>query len=106
MKKPTLKLVDDAVVEDTLEGYEPLLLSSVEMLDIYWPQTAAVLQSCVDTMYGEMSMQDIYDGVRSGRMYCIIAKNDSGEMPDVALAMVLELAAYPRFTALHIVGLI
>ena len=45
MKKPTLKLVDDAVVEDTLEGYEPLLLSSVEMLDIYWPQTAAVLQS-------------------------------------------------------------
>jgi hypothetical protein len=106
MKKQALKLVEPVVERATLEGYEPLLLSTVEMLDAYWPQTAAVLQRCVDdAMHGEMTMQDIYESVKAGRMYALIAKNDDGELPDVALALILETQAYPQFTVLNIAAL-
>jgi hypothetical protein len=106
MKKPALKLVEPTVEVDTLEGYEPLLLSTVEILDVYWPQTAAVLQRCVDkAMHGEMTMDDIYEGIKAGRMYALIAKNDEGELPDVALALILETQAYPQFTVLNIAAL-
>jgi hypothetical protein len=106
MTKQTLKLVEPIVERDTLEGYEPLLLSTVELLDTYWPQTAAVLQRCVDdAMHGEMTMQDIYEGIKAGRMYALIAKNDEGELPDVALALILETQAYPQFTVLNISAL-
>jgi hypothetical protein len=106
MAMQQLKLVENTPRVDTLEGYEPLLLSSVEMLDTYWPQTAAVLQRCVDeAMHGELTMQDIYEGVKAGRMYALIAKNDAGEIPDVALALILDLQAYPQFTVLNIAAL-
>jgi len=106
MAKQQLKLVEPIVERDTLEGYEPLLLSTVEMLDTYWPQTAAVLERCVDkAMHGELTMQDIYEGIKAGRMYALIAKNDEGELPDVALALILELQAYPQFTVLNITAL-
>lgn len=106
MTKQQLKLVEPTVKGDTLEGYEPLLLSTVEMLDTYWPQTSMVLQRCVDdAMHGEMTMQDIYEGVKAGRMYALVAKNDDGELPDVALALILETQAYPQFTVLNIAAL-
>ena len=105
MTKPALKLVERVAERDTLEGYSPLFLYTVELLDAYWPQTAAVLERCVDTMYGEMTMQDVYDGIKAGQLYALIAKNDEGELPDVALALILEIQAYPQFTALHITAL-
>lgn len=106
MAKQALKLVEPTVGKDTLEGYEPLLLSTVEMLDTYWPQTASVLQRCVDyAMHGEMNMEDIYEGIKAGRLYGLIAKNDDGELPDVALALILEIQAYPQYTVLNIAAL-
>ena len=106
MTKQALKLVEPIVERDTLDGYEPLLLATVEALDAYWPQTAAVLQRCVDdAMHGEMTMDDIYAGVKAGRLYALIAKNDDGELPDVALALILETQAYPQFTVLNIAAL-
>ena len=103
---PNLKVVEPVVERDTLEGYEPLLLATGEQLNTYWPQVAAVLQRCVDdAMDGEMTMQDIYEAVCAGRMYALIAKNDEGEVPDVALALILELQAYPQFPVLHIAAL-
>ena len=106
MTKQTLKLVEPVVERDTLEGYEPLLLGTVELLDTYWVQTSAVLQRCVDdAMHGEMTMQDIYEGIKAGRMYALIAKNDEGELPDVALALILEIQAYPQFSVLNIAAL-
>tara|TARA_R110000765_G_scaffold81272_3_gene158998 strand:+ start:1371 stop:1868 length:498 start_codon:yes stop_codon:yes gene_type:complete len=106
MVQQKLKLVEPTVERDTLEGYEPLLLSTVEMLNAYWPQTSAVLKRCVDdAMHGEMTMEDIYESVKSGRMYALIAKNDDGELPDVALALILETQAYPQFTVLNIAAL-
>tara|TARA_R110000823_G_scaffold173286_4_gene305627 strand:+ start:321 stop:818 length:498 start_codon:yes stop_codon:yes gene_type:complete len=106
MKQQRLKLVEPVVERDTLEGYEPLLLCTVELLDLYWPQTAEALQRCVDdAMHGEMTMEDIYEGVKAGRMYALVAKKDDGELPEVALALILETQAYPQFTVLNIAAL-
>ncbi len=106
MQKKRVRRVVYVVAGVALEGSEPLLVSTVEMLDTYWPQTSMVLQGCVDdAMHGEMTMQDIYEGVKAGRMYALVAKNDDGELPDVALALILETQAYPQFTVLNIAAL-
>ncbi len=107
MNHRKLKLVEP-VVEDTLAGYEPLLLSTVELLDLYWPQAAELLQRCVDddgTMHGEITLNDIYEGIKAGTMYALIVKNDEGELPDVAIALVLETIIYPRRTVLNITAI-
>ena len=105
-----LKLVDqsgaNSEVLDPTAGYEPLFLTTVELLDAYWPQTAAVLHRCVDeAMHGEMTLQDIYDGIRAGRLYGLVFKNDDGEAPSVALAIVMEISYYPRYSVLNITAL-
>ena len=106
MTKPSLKLVEPAVEVDALEGYEPLLLSTVQLLDAYWPQAAAVLERCVEeAMYGEMTLDDIYENIKTGRMYALVVRNDEGELPDVALALILETASYPRYSVLNVVAL-
>lgn len=107
MVKPRLKIVEPTpeVVVDPLEGYEPLLLSP-QVLDLYWPQTAAVLKRCVEeAMHGEMTLDDIYTSLKLGRTYGIIVKNDDGELPDVALAVILEPTVYPQYTVLTIAAL-
>lgn len=114
MTPPNLKLVEavqadlaeTAREEDPIAGFEPQFLSTVELLDTYWPQAAQVLERCVDdAMHGEMSLNDIYEGVKAGRLICLVAKNDEGELPEVALALVMETLAYPQFTVLNIVAL-
>ena len=102
MPKP-LKLVEPVEKPDPVKDYEPLFLSSVNILDIYWGQVCEALASCLaDDMYGEMTLDDIYNRIKTGQMYCLVFKNDEGELPDVVLAMILELAIYPRFTAMNI----
>ncbi len=109
-QKPKLRLVDpDApVVEevDPIEGFEPLLLSTVETVDRYWPQTAEVLQRCVDkAMHGEMTLDDIYERIKAGQMHGLIAKKDEGELPQVAVALILEPVVYPQYTVLNVTAL-
>jgi|TARA_Y100000310_G_scaffold1428_1_gene1908 hypothetical protein len=95
----------EPVVEDITE-YEPLFLSTVEILDRYWAQTVEVLQPCVDdAMNGEMTINDIYEGIKAGRFFCLIAKKDEGELPSVATAMILELIAYPQYTVMNITAI-
>ena len=104
-----MKLVHTALLKqpqpvvDPTEGFEPLFLSSQSILDAYWPQASAVLQRCVDkAMHGEMTIDDIYDRLVAGQMWCLVAKNDEGELPQVSLALILELIAYPQFTVMNI----
>ena len=102
----TLKLVEPVEKPDPIKDYEPLFLSSTSILDIYWGQTCEALASCLaDDMYGEMTLDDIYNRIKAGQMYCLVFKNDEGELPDVVLAMVLELIIYPRLTVLNITAI-
>lgn len=106
MQKPALKLVEPVSEDTELAGYEPLLITTVAMLDVYWGQIAVVLERCVaEAMHGEMTLEDIYNNIRLGRMYALIAKNDEGDLPDVALALILEVKAYPQFSVLNIAAL-
>jgi hypothetical protein len=100
-----LKLVSEVAV-DPLEGFEPQLLSTVELLDTYWLSLLPALQRVVDeAMHGEMTTDDIYEAIKTGRMYGAVAKKDGGEQPEVALVMILEILAYPQYTVLNIVAL-
>lgn len=106
MTKQPLKLVGPSPEVTTFEGYEPLLLASVEVLDIYWSQTAVHLQAVVSSeMHGEMTVEDIYDRVRAGTMYAAIFKKDEGELPSVALVLIMEIRTYPQYSVLNIVAL-
>jgi len=105
MPKP-LKLVEPVEKPDPVKDYEPLFLSSVNILDIYWGQVCEALAPCIDdAMHGEMTLDDIYNCIKAGQMYCLVAKNDDGELPDVALALILELIAYPQYTVMNITAI-
>ena len=93
------------VVRDPLDGYEPLFLSTVQLFDGYWPQVEELLTPVVEeAMHGEMSTMDIYERVKAGQMVCLVVKDDTGEVPDVALALVLEVTVFPAKTLLNIVA--
>jgi len=103
-----LKLVEpiEAPVVDPIEGYEPLFLASVQLLDQYWASTAIALKPVVEkAMHGEMTLDDIYEGIKAGRMYCLVGKNDDGEVPDVIIAFVFELITYPQYTLMNITAM-
>ncbi len=91
---------------DTLEGYEPLLLSSQDLVNTYWGATAPLLEKVVEeSMHGEMTVQDMYDSVLAGRFYAFVLKNDEGESPDVAFVLILEINKYPQLNMMNIVAL-
>jgi len=102
----TAGLVGPVPKPEDLSAYEPLFLSTIELLDRYWPQTAEVLQPCIDdAMHGEMTIDDIYAFIRAGKMYCLAWKNDAGELPSVAMAIILQLEAYPQYTVMNVTAL-
>ena len=83
--------------------YEPQLLSTKELIDRYWGQCSSLFQKCIDKqMYGEMDVEDIYSRALKGEMFIIVIKNDSTEIPDVKLALALELVYYPKYTAMNV----
>jgi|TARA_R110000765_G_scaffold188233_1_gene293665 hypothetical protein len=101
-----LKLVEPVAERAAAEAYEPLLLATVDALDIYWGQAVPLLQRCIDeAMHGELTVEDLYEGIKAGVMYGIVFKNDEGELPDVALVVVLEPALYPRLSAMNVLAL-
>lgn len=94
------------VVENGQKQYNTQLLSTKEMYDKYWGQCVPLFQECIDkAMHGEMTVEDIYTRALKGQLYIIIAKNDDTEVPDVKMAIALELIYYPQFTAMNVVGL-
>ena len=56
-------------------------------------------------MDGELDVDDIYSRALKGQMFVIAVKNDSTELPDVKLALALELVYYPKYTAMNVVAL-
>ena len=88
------------------DGYEPILLSTQELFDKYWAQCVPLFERVVDeAMHGELTVDDMYTRALAGQMYIIVAKNDETEVPDVRLAMALELVYYPRYTAMNVVAI-
>lgn len=103
----TLKLVKpDERKSNGLDGYEPVLLATQEMFQIYWPQCVEHLDRVVsEAMHGEMDTDDILQLALAGRMQVFAFKKDEGELPDVALVLVMELISYPKFAAMNIVAM-
>lgn len=86
--------------------YTPQLLSTKELVDKYWAQCVPLLEKCINKqMHGEMVVEDIYTRALKGQMYIIAVKDDTPEVPDVKLVLVLELVYYPRFTSMNVVAL-
>ena len=86
--------------------YEPQLLSSKELLDRYWGQCVPLFEKCIEKqMDGELDVDDIYSRALKGQMFVFAVKNDSTELPDVKLALALELVYYPKYTAMNVVAL-
>tara|TARA_R110002012_G_scaffold311657_1_gene521311 strand:- start:527 stop:1000 length:474 start_codon:yes stop_codon:yes gene_type:complete len=94
------------VVEQNKIQYNTQLLSTKELYDKYWGQCIPLFQDCIDkAMHGEMTVEDIYTRAIAGQLYIIVAKNDDTEIPDVKIAIALELIYYPQFTAMNVVAL-
>ena len=101
-----LRLVEPVEDSKAVAAYEPLLLSTQHMLDVYWAQAVPLLERCIgEAMHGELTVEDLYEGIKAGQMFGIVVKNDEGELPDVALALVMELIFYPRMPVMNVVAL-
>ena len=97
--QPKLKLIETA--SPSIEEFEPLLITTREQLDQYWPQMAYWLEPCVAKMNGEVVLQDLYDSVRDARTAAIIAKCDR----DGAFVLILEGKAYPRLHCISVIAI-
>ena len=87
-------------------NYEVQLLSTKELYDKYWAQCIPLFQECIDrSMHGEMTVEDIYTKALKGEVFVIVAKDDTPEVPDVKLAIAMELVHYPQFAAMNVLAL-
>lgn len=89
-----------------LDDYEPLLLSTQEQFDKYWPRASKLVEKCIKrSMHGEMTVDDIKNLAFQQRAYVFVVKNDKGIQPDIKLVVVLEMSGYPRLPAMNILAL-
>jgi hypothetical protein len=89
-----------------LDAYEPLLLTTKEQFDKYWPRTRQLIEKCVKrSLHGEFTADDIYQLALQQKVFIFIVKNDSCIQPDVKLAVALEMVTYPRLPAMNIIAL-
>ena len=96
--------MDDRGLE--LSDYEPLLLSNKEQVDTYWSEVKPLLDKCISrATHGEYNTQDVYDLALQGKVFVFIVKSDKTIKKSVKLVIVLELAVYPRMTAMNIMAL-
>ena len=87
-------------------NYEVQLLSTKELYDKYWAQCIPLFKECIDrSMHGEMTVEDIYTKALKGEVFVIVAKDDTPEVPDVKLAIAMELVHYPQFAAMNVLAL-
>lgn len=87
-----------------LDEYDSLMLSTKEQLDKYWSATKPLLEKCIkQAMHGELTAEDIYNLVTTGKAYIFIVKSDKTIMPSVRLAWVVEIVKYPRLSAMNII---
>lgn len=83
--------------------YTSQLLSTKELVDKYWGQCIPLFQACFDrAMDGEMTIDDLYSRVLQGQTYLIVFKDDELEVPEVRLAMAMEVGYYPQYNVMNI----
>ena len=105
-KSQPFRLVEPVAAGLPDRQYEPILLATVQILDAYWAQAIPLLERCIgEAMHGELTIEDLYEGIKAGQLFGIVFKNDEGELPDVALALVLEPLLYPRMPVMNVVAL-
>lgn len=87
-----------------IEGYEPLLASSIEMIDHYWPAAMPLVQRCIDntSVPGEYSCSSVYEQLVGGTAFMFVIKKDNTDGPSVKLVIILELCKYESFGAMNI----
>jgi hypothetical protein len=89
-----------------LDDYEPLLISSKDQFDTYWPEAKPLLEKCVDrATHGEYNVDDLYNLAIEGKAFVFIVKSDKTIRKSVKLVLILELVGYPRLQALNILAL-
>jgi hypothetical protein len=90
----------------SLDDFEPLLLSTKEQFDMYWPSTKPLLEKCVKrAMHGELTIDDIHQAALQAKMYIFVVKSDKTITKSVKLALALEIVPYPQLRAMNIVAL-
>lgn len=90
----------------TLDAYEPLLLSTKEHFDTYWSATKPLLTKCVDrAAHGEYTVDDIYNAALQSKAFIFIVKSDKTIVKSVIFALVLEMGGYPRLPSLNILAI-
>lgn len=80
--------------------YEPLLLSTQELLNRHWPIVEPMLKECE----GDYTTGDMYAALLRGEMFILVIARETIDGPDVALAVLMQPLVYPRRTAMNIVA--
>jgi hypothetical protein len=89
-----------------LDDYEPLLVSTKEQLDKYWPYMKPLIDKCVKrAMKGEMTTEDIHTMILQQKVNAFIVRSDKCIQPDVKLVVIVELVPYPKLAAMNILVL-
>lgn len=89
-----------------LDEFEPLLLTTQEQFDKYWPRASKLVGQCVKrSMHGELSVEDIKNLAFQQKAFIFVWKNDAGIQPDVKMVLVLEVCGYPKLPALNVLAL-
>jgi len=89
-----------------LDEYEPLLLSTPEHFERYWPIARPLVEKCVRrAMNGEITVDDVALLARQQQLYIFVVKCDKTIIPSVKLVVVLDVVSYPRLSALNILAI-
>lgn len=84
-------------------NFQPLLLSTQELINIYWDAAEPHIRKFVDNVVPEEeTVENIEQVVRNGRAVMFVVKEDTVEGPVVDLVMIVELCAYTKFTSFNI----
>ena len=87
-------------------NYEPLLLSTLPLLNQYWEASSPLIEQCIqNTMRVEITLEDIYGALTRGELFMFVVKADLDTGPDVELVVILQPLPYPRLPAMNILGL-
>lgn len=88
--------------------YEPIQLVNEQLLAGYWPIIEEHIRRCMKRTKGEMSVEDIYDMIKTNRATCIVIANDrTGTHPErnAVLTLVVEPINYPQMPVISIIAL-
>lgn len=74
------------------DGYEPLLLSSRTMIDLYWPMARGMIEECLEVSESTNSVEEVYNRLINGQAFMLVVTKAA----DVRLALVFEISAEQR----------